>query len=97
MGADGEQPRDGQRVVATAPVTLSEVAARAGVSVSAVSKVLRGTTAIRVSPETRQRILTAAEELRYRPNFAARALTTGNVKPCASSTRLVNRRRRRKR
>ena len=35
---------------------------------------LRGTAAIRVSPETRQRILTAAEELRYRPNFAARAL-----------------------
>ena len=73
MSADdptSNEPRRG----AAAPVTLSEVAARAGVSVSAVSKVLRGTTAIRVSPETRQRILDAAQELRYRPNFAARAL-----------------------
>ena len=74
MSTDGGPPAEGQRAGATAPVTLSEVAARAGVSVSAVSKVLRGTAAIRVSPETRQRILTAAEELRYRPNFAARAL-----------------------
>lgn len=74
MSGDGETDSDGGRAPATAAVTLSEVAARAGVSVSAVSKVLRGTSVIRVSPETRQRILTAAEELRYRPNFAARAL-----------------------
>ncbi|GAA3557392.1 LacI family DNA-binding transcriptional regulator [Microlunatus spumicola] len=74
MSADDEAGADRGRTSATAAVTLSEVAAKAGVSVSAVSKVLRGTTAIRVSPETRQRILTAAEELRYRPNFAARAL-----------------------
>lgn len=73
MEGDGE-PADRRRTSATAAVTLSEVAARAGVSVSAVSKVLRGTSAIRVSPETRQRILDAAQELRYRPNFAARAL-----------------------
>ena len=68
------EPADRRRTSATAAVTLSEVATRAGVSVSAVSKVLRGTSAIRVSPETRQRILDAAQELRYRPNFAARAL-----------------------
>ena len=74
MSADGGPPGDRRRTPATAAVTLSEVAARAGVSVSAVSKVLRGTTAVRVSPETRQRIVAAAEELRYRPNFAARAL-----------------------
>jgi LacI family transcriptional regulator, galactose operon repressor len=74
MSGDGEPPVDRRRAPAPAAATLSEVAARAGVSVSAVSKVLRGTAAIRVSPETRQRILTAAEELRYRPNFAARAL-----------------------
>ena len=74
MSGDLEPGGDRRRSTATAAVTLSEVAARAGVSVSAVSKVLRGTATIRVSPETRQRILDAAQELRYRPNFAARAL-----------------------
>ena len=74
MSGDVEPGGDRRRSTATAAVTLSEVAARAGVSVSAVSKVLRGTATIRVSPETRQRILDAAQELRYRPNFAARAL-----------------------
>lgn len=74
MEGEGEPGSERRRTSATAAVTLSEVASRAGVSVSAVSKVLRGTAAIRVSPETRQRILDAAQELRYRPNFAARAL-----------------------
>ena len=74
MSGDSGPTGDRRRSTATAAVTLSEVAARAGVSVSAVSKVLRGTATIRVSPETRQRILDAAQELRYRPNFAARAL-----------------------
>lgn len=74
MAPDPEPAGDRRRSPSAAAVTLSEVAARAGVSVSAVSKVLRGTATIRVSPETRQRILDAAEELRYRPNFAARAL-----------------------
>ena len=78
MSADDQTTGEGRRGAA-APVTLSEVAARAGVSVSAVSKVLRGTTEIRVSPETRQRILDAAQELRYRPNFAARALQSART------------------
>lgn len=55
-------------------VTLSDVAARAGVSVSAVSRVLSDAPGARVSVETRQRIRDAARELDYRPNFAARAL-----------------------
>ena len=54
--------------------TLSDVAARAGVSVSAVSRVLSDAPSARVSDETRRRIHEAAEELGYRPNFAARAL-----------------------
>ncbi|RLK46577.1 LacI family DNA-binding transcriptional regulator [Microbacterium telephonicum] len=54
--------------------TLSDVAARAGVSVSAVSRVLSGAASARVSAQTRQRIHDAADELGYRPNFAARAL-----------------------
>lgn len=54
--------------------TLSDVAARAGVSVSAVSRVLSDAPSARVSDATRQRIHEAAQELGYRPNFAARAL-----------------------
>ncbi len=54
--------------------TLSDVAARAGVSVSAVSRVLSDAPSARVSDQTRRRIHQAAEELGYRPNFAARAL-----------------------
>ena len=55
-------------------VTLSDVAARAGVSVSAVSRVLSNAPSSRVSDATRERIREAARELDYRPNFAARAL-----------------------
>jgi LacI family transcriptional regulator len=54
--------------------TLSDVAALAGVSVSAVSRVLSNAPSSRVSGATRQRIEDAARELNYHPNFAARAL-----------------------
>ena len=60
--------------MAAVPATLSDVAARAGVSISAVSRVLRNAPATRVRPETRQRIEAAARDLGYRPNFAGRAL-----------------------
>jgi LacI family transcriptional regulator len=58
--------------VAVSP-TLRDVAAAAGVHVSTVSKVL-GDSGIVVRPETRDRILAAARELRYRPNASARSL-----------------------
>ncbi|MDX9991927.1 MAG: LacI family DNA-binding transcriptional regulator [Anaerolineales bacterium] len=51
-------------------VTLKAVAAHAGVSYQTVSKVLNGR--LQVSPETRQRILDAVQELGYRPNQIAR-------------------------
>jgi DNA-binding LacI/PurR family transcriptional regulator len=51
-------------------VTLKLVASRAGVSYQTVSKVLNGQ--IQVAPETRERILKAADELGYRPNQIAR-------------------------
>ncbi|QDP97110.1 LacI family transcriptional regulator [Microlunatus elymi] len=54
--------------------TLSDVAARAGVSISAASRVLSRAPSTRVRPETRDRIETAARDLGYRPNFAGRAL-----------------------
>ncbi len=52
------------------PVTLKEVAARAGVSYQTVSKVLNRK--IQVSKETEARIFQAAEDLGYRPNQIAR-------------------------
>ncbi|MER6633319.1 LacI family DNA-binding transcriptional regulator [Streptomyces sp. NPDC000987] len=56
----------------TAP-TIRDVAARAGVSKSLVSLVLRGAEGVR--PEKRAAVLAAVEELGYRPNAAARSLS----------------------
>ncbi|WP_197725494.1 LacI family DNA-binding transcriptional regulator [Actinoplanes sp. OR16] len=52
--------------------TIQDVAAAAGVSVSAVSKVLRD--AYGVSPQMRERVTAAVEELGYRPHSAARTM-----------------------
>lgn len=60
--------------------TLGDVAERAGVSVSAVSRVLSNHPSARVSQATRRRILEAAQELRYRPNFAGRALKSARTR-----------------
>ncbi|WP_061961651.1 LacI family DNA-binding transcriptional regulator [Demequina flava] len=54
--------------------TLSDIARLAGVSVSAVSRVLSDAEGTRVSADTRARIHQIADDLGYRPNFAARAL-----------------------
>ncbi|WP_158867032.1 LacI family DNA-binding transcriptional regulator [Leifsonia sp. AG29] len=53
---------------------VREVAAAAGVSRQTVSRVLNDHPSIR--PETRDRVLAAMAELNFRPNRAARALTT---------------------
>jgi len=58
-------------------VTSVDVARRCGVSQSTVSLVLSGKGAGRVSERTAVAVRTAAEELGYRPNAAARALKTG--------------------
>jgi LacI family transcriptional regulator len=55
-------------------VTQADVAQRAGVSRSIVSYVLNGGPRS-VSPETRERVLKAIEELGYRPNKHAQMLT----------------------
>jgi LacI family transcriptional regulator len=54
--------------------TLHDVAARAGVSIATVSRVVRNVD--RVAPATRDRVLGAIEELRYQPNESGRALVT---------------------
>lgn len=56
-------------------VTSIQVARRAGVSQSAVSRVF--TPGASVSKATREKVLSAAEELGYRPNVLARAMITG--------------------
>ena len=60
-------------------VTLSDVARRAVVSVSVVSRVLNNDTEVRTRPETRERVLTAARDLGYRPNYAGRALRSAKT------------------
>lgn len=55
-------------------VTMSDVARHAGVSRTSVSFVLSNREDASISAETRRRILTAVDELGYRPNAGARAL-----------------------
>lgn len=54
------------------PATISDVAAEAGVSRAAVSKVIRN--AYGVSPQMRERVEAAITRLDYRPRIAARAM-----------------------
>lgn len=60
--------------------TLADVAARAGMSVTAVSLVLNDRPGSRLSQDARDRIHAAARELNYRPNQAARSLRAGKTK-----------------
>lgn len=58
-------------------ITSLDVAAKAGVSQSAVSRVFSGASA---SKSTIQKVRDAADELGYRPNVLARSLITGQSK-----------------
>jgi LacI family transcriptional regulator len=59
-------------------ITITDVAAKAGVSRATVSYVLNDrNTAVRISDDTRQRVLEAATDLGYRRNELARAMITG--------------------
>jgi LacI family transcriptional regulator len=58
-------------------VTLSDVATLAGVSVGTASKALSGNG--RMRPETRERVVEAAERLDFQPNEQARALLAGRT------------------
>jgi LacI family transcriptional regulator len=62
----------------SAAVTLADVAAMAGVSLSTASRVLNGSTR-RVSDARRQRVLDAAGQLGYSANTAAQAVARGTT------------------
>jgi LacI family transcriptional regulator len=55
-------------------VTLYDVAREAGVHFTTVSRTLNGTADLNIRPQTRARILAAAERLKYRPNAFGRGL-----------------------
>lgn len=57
--------------------TIADVAARAGVGVGTVSRVLNNNP--HISPQTRARVLAAIAELGYQPNQMARALSRGRT------------------
>ncbi len=57
------------------PITLKDVALRAGVSVRTVSNVVNNYS--HVAPEMRERVKAALEELNYQPNLSARYLRKG--------------------
>jgi LacI family transcriptional regulator len=60
--------------------TLSDVAARAGVSATTASYILNGRTLeMRISSDTEERVRRAASELAYRPNRIARNLRTAST------------------
>jgi LacI family transcriptional regulator len=56
------------------------VADKAGISRTTVSLVLNNVKGIKISPETRQRVVTAANELGYVPNATAQALASRRAK-----------------
>ena len=58
-------------------VTIRDVAARAGVSVRTVSRVLNNQGEI--AADTRERVVTAIDELKYRPSALARSLVSGKT------------------
>ena len=64
--------------------TQDDVARIAGVSQTVVSLVLNDRSLVTISPQTRQRVLTAIDELGYVPDGSARSLRTGKTLIVAS-------------
>jgi LacI family transcriptional regulator len=61
--------------------TLTDVAQRAGVSVTTASYILNGrSTQMRISAETERRVQAAIRDLNYRPNWSARNLRRSSTK-----------------
>jgi LacI family transcriptional regulator len=64
--------------------TIRDVAKRANVSASTASRILSKSTKEKYTEATRNRVLKASVELGYRPNFAARALVSGETRIIAA-------------
>jgi len=60
-------------------ITSRDVAEHAGVSRTTVSLVLNNVQGVQISPETRSRVIEAAQELGYVPNAAAQALASSRA------------------
>lgn len=61
--------------------SIKDIAEKLGISSATVSLVLNGKgEKLRISKEVAERVQTAARELNYRPNIAARSLRTGKTK-----------------
>lgn len=73
---------------AVRPLSMADVAARAGVSHQTVSRVVNGHPS--VAPATRERVEQAIAALGYRPNVAARALVTGSTRTIGLVTVKIN-------
>jgi LacI family transcriptional regulator len=63
-------------------VTLVDVASRTKLNKSTVSRILNGKE-VNCTPATRERVLSTAAEMGYRPNMMARALQTGKTNAVA--------------
>ncbi len=61
-------------------VTAKEVAELAGVSRTTVSFILNNVPGMRISEETRQRVLEAAHQLNYHPDATARRMVSGQTR-----------------
>lgn len=66
----------GSRSSKTSRVTMNHVAERVGVSQTTVSIVLNNTPGIIIAQDTRERVLKAVKDLKYRPNAIAQNLRT---------------------
>ena len=73
----GSPPSSGSPAepLSSRPATLTEVARRAGVSLTTASKAMNGRD--RISDLTRKRVLRAARDLSYSPNLVAKSLVSG--------------------
>lgn len=71
------------------PPTLKDIADRAGVSVSTVSRVINNDETRRASPGTAERVWKIIHEMRYEPNEAARTLIHGAKKSVSAPRRAI--------
>lgn len=84
-----DESRPKTRRAGDAP-TLADVARAAGVSKMTASLALNGSqNSVRVSAVTRERVMAAAEQLRYRPNPIARALSSKRTNTIGFITTLM--------